>query len=72
MGEYAVKTLDETDLNLWIVEPVAESSVALHRYDRKILELPGFRSGNTLVVINKIDQTERGRILQTIDLSCSI
>ena len=68
MVEYAVKTLDETDLNLWIVEPVAENCSALHRYDRKILELPGFRSGNTLVVINKIDLTERGRILQTIDL----
>ena len=38
MVEYAIKTLEETDLNLWIVEPVAESGSVLHSYDKKILD----------------------------------
>ena len=67
MNEYAVKTLEETDLNIWLVEPLKTHFKEPHADELKILDLIGSKSNSTILVINKIDLADRERILRTID-----
>ena len=55
MIEYAVQTLEETDLNLWLIEPLKSHFKEPHPNDKKILDLIGNTRSNTMLVINKID-----------------
>jgi GTPase len=69
MNEYAVQTIEETDLNIWLVEPLKPYFKKPHHDELKILDLIGSRSrsSSTMLVINKIDLADQERILRTID-----
>ena len=69
MIDYALKTLKETDLNLWLVEPLKPHLKEPHPDDKKILDLIRNSNNNkTILVINKMDLGDRARVLRTIDL----
>ena len=68
MIDYAVKTLEETDLNLWLVEPLKPHLKEPHPDDKKILDLIRNSNNKTILVINKMDLADRARVLRTIDL----
>ena len=68
MIDYAVKTLEETDLNLWLVEPLKPHLKEPHPDDKKILDLIRNSKNNTILVINKMDLADRARVLRTIDV----
>ena len=55
MIDYAVKTLEETDLNLWLVEPLKPHLLEPHPDDKKILDLIRNSNNKTILVINKMD-----------------
>ena len=67
MIEYAIQTLEETDLNLWLIEPLKSHFKEPHPDDKKILDLISNCRSKTMLVINKIDLADRERILRTID-----
>ena len=58
---YATETLRETDLNLWLIEPLSETSLkkdglsVLHREDQEILKMLSGKEKQTVLVLNKID-----------------
>jgi len=58
---YATETLRETDLNLWLIEPLPETSLkkdglsVLHREDQEILKMLSGKEKRTVLVLNKID-----------------
>ena len=70
---YATETLRNTDLNLWIVEPLPKSSLHkkdlsfLHIEDRGILKLLLEKAKRTVIVLNKIDTIPQGQILVCIE-----
>ena len=70
---YATETLRNTDLNLWIVEPLPESSLHkkdlsfLHIEDQGILKLLLKKAKRTVIVLNKIDTIPQGQILVCIE-----
>ena len=70
---YATETLRNTDLNLWIVEPLPESSLHkkdlsfLHIEDQGILKLLLEKAKRTVIVFNKIDTIPQGQILVCIE-----
>ena len=70
---YATETLRNTDLNLWIVEPLPESSLHkkdlsfLHIEDQGILKLLLEKEKRTVIVLNKIDTIPQGQILVCIE-----
>ena len=70
---YATETLRNTDLNLWIVEPLPESSLQkkdlsfLHIEDQGILKLLLEKAKRTVIVLNKIDTIPQGQILVCIE-----
>ena len=70
---YATETLRNTDLNLWIVEPLPESSLHkkdlsfLHIEDQGILKLLLEKAKRTVIVLNKIDTIPQGQILVCIE-----
>ena len=70
---YATETLRNTDLNLWIVEPLPESSLRkkdlsfLHIEDQEILKLLLEKAKRTVIVLNKIDTIPQGQILVCIE-----
>ena len=68
MIDYAVKTLEETDLNLWLVEPLKPHLKEPHPDDKKILDLIRNSKNKTILVINKMDLADRARVLRTIDV----
>ena len=68
MIDYAVKTLEETDLNLWLVEPLKPHLKETHPDDKKILDLIRNSNNKTILVINKMDLADRARVLRTIDV----
>ena len=68
MIDYAVKTLEETDLNLWLVEPLKPHLKEPHPDDKKILDLVRNSNNKTILVINKMDLADRARVLRTIDV----
>ena len=68
MIDYAVKTLEETDLNLWLVEPLKPHLIEPHPDDNKILDLIRNSKNKTILVINKMDLADRARVLRTIDV----
>ena len=68
MIDYAVKTLEETDLNLWLVEPLKPHLKEPHPDDKKILDLIRNSNNKTILVINKMDLADRAKVLRTIDL----
>ena len=68
MIDYAVKTLEETDLNLWLVEPLKPHLKEPHPDDKKILDLIRNSNNKTILVINKMDLADRARVLRTIDV----
>ena len=69
----ATETLRNTDLNLWIVEPLPESSLHkqdlsfLHIGDQGILKLLLEKAKRTVIVLNKIDTIPQGQILVCIE-----
>ena len=70
---YATETLRDTDLNLWIVEPLPESSLQkkelsfLHREDQEILKLLSAKAKRTMLVLNKIDTIPQEQALVSIE-----
>ena len=68
MIDYAVKTLEETDLNLWLIEPLKPHFKEPHPDDKKILDLIRNSNNKTILVINKMDLADRARVLRTIDV----
>ena len=70
---YATETLRNTDFNLWIVEPLPESSLHkkdlsfLHIEDQGILKLLLEKAKRTVIVLNKIDTIPQGQILVCIE-----
>ena len=58
---YATETLRDTDLNLWVVEPLLETSSkksgisVLHPEDQQILKMLTGKEKQTVLVLNKID-----------------
>ena len=70
---YATETLRDTDLNLWIVEPLLESSLQkkelsfLHLEDQKILTLLSAKVKRTVLVLNKIDTIPQEQALVSMD-----
>ena len=70
---YATETLRDTDLNLWIVEPLPESSLEkkdlsfLHREDQGILKLLTGKEKRTVLVLNKIDTIPQEQALVSIE-----
>jgi GTP-binding protein Era len=70
---YATETLRDTDLNLWIVEPIPESSLQkeelsfLHREDQEILKLLSGKAKRTVLVLNKIDTIPQEQALVSIE-----
>ncbi|MDG2066387.1 MAG: GTPase Era [SAR324 cluster bacterium] len=69
---YATETLRDTDLNLWIVEPLPESSLQkkelsfLHLEDQEILKLLSAKAKRTVLVLNKIDTIPQEQALISI------
>ncbi|MED5402896.1 MAG: GTPase Era [SAR324 cluster bacterium] len=69
---YATETLRDTDLNLWIVEPLPESSLQkkelsfLHLEDQEILKLLSAKAKRTVLVLNKIDTIPQEQALVSI------
>ena len=69
---YATNTLHETDLNLWIVEPLKKFSqkkdplTFFHKEDLKILKLLSGMEKRTVLVLNKIDTISKEKILENI------
>ena len=69
---HAIRTLNDTDLNLWILEPLQNSSSKkkypsfFHKEDFKILELLSGREKNTVLVLNKIDKIKQEQVLLCI------
>ena len=68
MIDYALKTLEETDLNLWLVEPLKPHLKEPHPDDKKILDFIRNSNNKTILVINKMDLADRARVLRTIDV----
>ena len=74
MVDYAVETLRETDLNLWLIEPLSENAFKregverLHKEDQAILKLLSGKEKNTLVVLNKIDTIPQEQALLSIEV----
>jgi len=70
---YANETLKDTDLNLWVLEAITESSMKkkgislLHKEDQEILKLLSRQAKETLIVLNKIDTISQGELLLNID-----
>jgi len=70
---YATETLRDTDLNLWIVEPLPASSLEkrelsfLHREDQEILKLLAGKEKQTVLVLNKIDTIPQEQALVSIE-----
>ena len=69
---YATETLRDTDLNLWIVEPLAEAfstkdgPSVLHPEDQEILKLLSGKEKRTVLVLNKIDTIPQEQALVSI------
>ena len=68
MIDYAVKTLEETDINLWLVEPLKPHLKEPHPDDKKILDLIRNSNNKTILVINKMDLADQARVLRSIDV----
>ncbi len=68
MVESALLTLKETDLNLWLVEPIREGEDTLLADDAMILNQFSGALGNTLLAINKTDLASPLQVLKTIDV----
>jgi GTP-binding protein Era len=70
---YATETLRDTDLNLWIVEPLPASSLQkkelsfLHREDQEILKMLSGKEKRTVLVLNKIDTIPQEQALVSIE-----
>ena len=69
---YATQTLRDTDLNIWIVEPLAEAfstkddPSVLHPEDQEILKLLSGKEKRTILVLNKIDTIPQVQALVSI------
>ena len=70
---YATETLRDTDLNLWIVEPIIETSLQkknlsfLHPEDQEILKMLSGKEKRTVLVLNKIDTIPQEQALVSIE-----
>ena len=70
---YATETLRETDLNLWLIEPLPEISLkkdglsVLHREDQEILKMLSGKERRTVLVLNKIDTIPQEKALVSIE-----
>ena len=69
---YATETLRDTDLNLWVVEPLLETSLkkgglsVLHPEDQQILKMLTGKEKQTVLVLNKIDTILQQQALVSI------
>lgn len=69
---YAEKTLRDTDLNLWLVQPYPESFSkgecfsVLHPEDQHILNMLSGKETRTVLVLNKIDTMPNEHVLESI------
>ena len=69
---YAINTLNDTDLNLWIIDPIQnlpshkKKFSILNIEDKKILELLSGKEKRTVLVLNKIDKIKKEQLLLCI------
>jgi len=63
---YATRSIQDTDLSFFITEPLSLRLKTIHKDDAAILEQLETRAKNTILVINKIDQSQPEYILETI------
>ncbi len=69
---YAIETLHETDLNLWLIEPLPENTSkkeglsVLHNEDQEILKMFSGKENRTVIVLNKIDTIPQEQVLVSI------
>ena len=66
MVSYAVETLQETDFNLMLVEPLRPGQ-DLPAEDQLVLQHLQGRAGNTILAINKIDGLPYDAVLQSLE-----
>ena len=70
---YATETLKDTDMNLWVVEPLPETILKkrepsiLHMEDQQILKMLVGREKQTVLVLNKIDKILNEQVLVSIE-----
>ena len=68
----AINSLNDTDLNLWLIEPIKKTyskknkKSFLDKEDQKILELLSGKENRTVLVLNKIDKIKKEQILFSI------
>lgn len=67
MNHYALSSLKENDLNLWLIEPLASGKQTPSRADLQLLERLRPYLPKSALVINKIDRSRPEDILRTID-----
>ncbi len=63
---YATRSIQETDLIFFITEPLSSKYNEIHKDDTAILEHLSTRADHTILVINKIDQSQPESVLETI------
>lgn len=66
MNQYAIDSLREHDLNLWLTTPFAPGRNEPRPEDLKVLELLRPQLHQTVLIINKVDQANQEQVLQTI------
>lgn len=66
--DYAINTLKESDVNLFLIEPLPSHTDKLHPGDAAVLEKLKANPSKTLLVINKTDQASNADVLRTIEM----
>ncbi|MBF0280672.1 MAG: GTPase Era [SAR324 cluster bacterium] len=66
--KYSVQTLEEADLNLFLVEPIPEGRDTIHKDDAEIFKLLEKKLSQTILVINKIDEVAHETLLRSISI----
>ena len=65
---YATRSIQETDLVFFITEPFGPNHQTIHKGDVGIMEYLSDRAKQSILVINKIDQSQPEYILKTISV----
>ena len=66
--KYALRTLQESDLNLLLVDPIPLQASSIHQDDARILQLLENQLTRTVLLINKIDSVSPEVVLRTISI----
>lgn len=66
--DYAVQSIYDSDLILFLTEPLASKHESLHKGDLAILEKLENQNANVILIINKIDLGKPEEVLRTIEM----